>query len=66
LLAESSFIGALFFFESRIMMLKARKIEWKGKVDAVWDYELFVGVIKSWMKKDKITKEQALDKWFDI
>lgn len=46
--------------------LKPTKITWKGKTCTVYDYELFVMIIKDWIKRDKITKEQALDNFFDM
>lgn len=41
-------------------------IHWKGQTDTVLDYELFVGIIQDWMKREKWTKEQALDEWFSM
>lgn len=46
--------------------LKPRKITWKGKTTIVYDYELFVMMIKDWIKRDNITKEQALDLFFEM
>lgn len=46
--------------------LKPRQITWKGKTDTVYDYELFVMIIKQWRKENNWTKEQALDEWFSM
>lgn len=46
--------------------LKPRTITWKGKTDTVYDYELFVMTIKDWMKREKWSKERALDEWFSM
>lgn len=46
--------------------LKPRVLTWKGKTTTVYDYELFVGIIKDWIKRDGITKEEALDNFFEM
>lgn len=46
--------------------LEQRTLTWKGKSTTVYDYELFVMTIKDWIKRNKWTKEQALDEWFSM
>lgn len=48
------------------LQLKPRVLKWKGKTVTVYDFELFKGIITDWMKRDGITKEEALDEFFDM
>lgn len=43
-----------------------REVQWKGQSMVVYDYELFVGIIQDWMKRDNMTKDQALDLAFEM
>ena len=53
-------------FESSGWNPKPTKVSSKDRTCTVYDYEFFVMIIKSWMVQDKLTKEQALDKFFDM
>jgi hypothetical protein len=46
--------------------LKPIVLKWKGKSVTVYDFELFKGIIQDWIKRDNITKEEALDEFFDM
>lgn len=46
--------------------LKPHKLVWKGKTVTVYDREMFMDLIRSWMKQDGITKEEALDLFFEM
>lgn len=41
-------------------------VEWKDKKTTVYDYELFVGLIQDWMKREKWSKNKALDEFFEM
>lgn len=46
--------------------LKPIKLQHKGQTLTVYDFELFKGIIRDWMKRDGITKEEALDLFFEM
>lgn len=45
---------------------KATVVKWKGKSTTVYDFEFFKMLIQDWIKRDKITKEEALDNFFEM
>lgn len=45
---------------------RSKPVIWKGKTIAVYDYELFVEIIRGWMRRHGWTKEQSLDEFFDM
>lgn len=45
---------------------KPTKITWKGKTVTVYDFEFFKMLIQDWITCDKLTKEQALDQFFEM
>lgn len=45
---------------------KPQKVTWKGKTVTVYDFEFFKMLIQDWIRRDKITKEEALDQFFDM
>jgi len=46
--------------------LQIKTIIWKDKKVTTYDYESFVKTIKTWIKENNWTKEQALDEWFSM
>jgi hypothetical protein len=46
--------------------LQIKTIVWKDKKVTTYDYESFVKTIKTWIKENNWTKEQALDEWFSM
>lgn len=45
-----------------------RSVTWKGRTEIVQDYGWFCAIIKQWMEHKfyPLTKEQALDQWFEM
>ena len=46
--------------------IKPRVLKWKGQQVTVYDFELFQMTIKDWMKRDNLTKDQAIDEFFGM
>lgn len=42
-----------------------KPVVWKGK-EVVVEYDMFMLVIKGWMKDYNISKEKALDEFFEM